>query len=334
MNDTQMNGIIDALMIKCGFGALTGLVKGVNGGFLHRMFRAETEKGVFAVKCLNAEIMNREGVMENYRRAERLERLLEEAGIPLVPAWEIAGEKMQKCQGRYFYIFRWQEGSITDWNRITEEMCAAVGNILGRIHALQPEETACEAVEQSRIDWQQYADEATQKGNEIAPWLEKHLVLLAMAEEKMNRARICLPAIRCISNADMDPKNVMWHEGKPKVIDLECLDYGNPVSDAFQLALQWAGIVSCSLDTDKMIAFFEGYRKAYDPGFGAYSQVLGLAYTWVEWLEYNVQRALGKCADEAERQMGISEVCNTIERIKYIREKEESIKKALDAYFR
>jgi len=48
-----------------------------------------------------------------------------------------------------------------------------------------------------------------------------------------------------------------------------------------------------------------------------------LAYTWVEWLEYNICRALGDCADEAERMMGVAEVNSTIKRIQYLFIKEE-----------
>jgi len=69
--------------------------------------------------------------------------------------------------------------------------------------------------------------------------------------------------------------------------------------------------------------------EAYDNGFRAYSDVFGLAYTWVDWLEYNIQRALGTCIDEEERKMGISEVKNTIDRIKYIRSMEKEIKEVL-----
>lgn len=69
----------------------------------------------------------------------------------------------------------------------------------------------------------------------------------------------------------------------------------------------------------------------YDNRFRAYSDVFGLAYTWVEWLEYNIQRALGSCADEAERNLGISEAKNTVNRIKYIHDMEKSIKEALDS---
>lgn len=140
-----------------------------------------------------------------------------------------------------------------------------------------------------------------------------------------------MPDIICVSNEDMDPKNIMWDNGNPWVIDLECLDYGNPISHALQLALQWSGITTCNMDIEKMVAFFNGYLEAYDNCFRAYSDVFGLAYTWVEWLDYNIQRALGACIDEAERQIGISEVRNTVERIKYIRNIEKEIKEALNS---
>ena len=80
-----------------------------------------------------------------------------------------------------------------------------------------------------------------------------------------------------------------------------------------------------------MIAFFEGYLAEYDNCFRAYSDIFGLAYTWVEWLEYNMQRALGTCADEAERNMGITEVKNSVNRIKYIQSMEKEIKEALNS---
>ena len=57
--------------------------------------------------------------------------------------------------------------------------------------------------------------------------------------------------------------------------------------------------------------------------------MLGLAYTWIEWLEYNITRALGECRDESERETGISEVRNTISRIRYIREAEDRIRQQL-----
>lgn len=51
---------------------------------------------------------------------------------------------------------------------------------------------------------------------------------------------------------------------------------------------------SLEMDVDKMIAFFDGYLEAYDNCFRGNSDIIGVAYTWVEWLEYNIKRVLGK----------------------------------------
>lgn len=331
MKDYTIDELIAALMTKCGFGTVIFSIEPVSGGFMHRMYRVRTKSGIYAVKHLNPEIMGREGVHDNFDRAEKIECLLEKEDIPIVPALTVLGKKMQTVDGHYFYIFNWQDGHITDWNNISNDECKAAGNILGRIHAIDPKNVAHQEPELSKIHWHEYTLKANEEKNEIAALLADNEKLLIYAEKELNQARASLPDLICVSNEDMDPKNIMWDNGNPWVIDLECLDYGNPISHALQLALQWSGITTCNMDIEKMVAFFNGYLEAYDNCFRAYSGVFGVAYTWVEWLDYNIQRALGTCIDEAERQLGISEVRNTVERIKYIRNIEKEIKEALNA---
>ena len=69
--------------------------------------------------------------------------------------------------------------------------------------------------------------------SEIASCLEENRNLLYEVQEELNMARKNLPDIATIIDEDMDPKNVMWNKGKPFVIDLECLDYGNPFQALF-----------------------------------------------------------------------------------------------------
>ena len=127
----------------------------------------------------------------------------------------------------------------------------------------------------------------------------------------------------------MDPKNVMWENGQPSVIDLECLEYGNPASHALQLSLQWSGATICDIDLSHLSAFFDGYLDAYDNGYRDYDKVFGIAYTWLEWLEYNLRRGLGECVDDKERSMGIVEAKNTLSRICCLSEREAEIRSAL-----
>lgn len=324
----------EKLVCMCGLGKTIADIEAVSGGFMHRMYKVITDSGIYAVKHLNAEIMKRPGVHENYARAEKIEEILENNSIPIVPAMVIGGTKMQKIDNRFFYVFRWQEGKISDWNHISKDMCFKAGNILGKIHAIEPKNIEYQAPLASHIDWRGYVLKAKEENSVIASLLEDNEALLVCIESELNQARESLPAMQCVSNEDMDPKNIMWDNGTPWMIDLECLDYGNPISHVLQLALQWSGIVSCKMDVDKMVAFFDGYLEAYDNCFRGYSDVAGVAYTWVEWLEYNTQRALGKCMDEAERELGISEVRNTMDRIKYIHKMLPQIKEALNTRLR
>jgi hypothetical protein len=216
-----------------------------------------------------------------------------------------------------------------------DEQCFLAGNTLGRIHSIgfDLEEVGAEknTPELCHIDWKTYADQATESRSEIASLLQQNLELLDYAQNQLNNSRQLLPEITCISDEDMDPKNVMWEKGKPLVIDLECLDYGNPASHALQLALQWSGITTCNLKLNLLKSFFAGYHKAYDNGFHDYTKIFGLAYTWIEWLEYNITRALGQCQDAGEQETGISEVRNTVNRIRYIREQEDLIRHLLES---
>ena len=323
--------LIEKLFEDLGLGKISFPITSVSGGFMHRMYKVCTENQTYAVKHLNPEIMKRPAAMSNYKKAERLEAILESADIPIVPALIFDEKKMQESQGNYFYIFDWHEGSITDWNNITAEQCWKAGNIQGRIHAIETgrnEQTESTAPEFSAIDWKEYLTKAAGHG-EVESLLKENLPLLDYAQTELNKARQSLPNITTIIDEDMDPKNVMWENGDPVVIDLECLDYGNPVSSAIQLSLQWSGITLCNFDVEKQKAFFQGYLKAYDNGFRDYKSVFGLTYTWIEWLEYNIQRALGASQDKAEQEMGLAEVKNTINRIKYIREMEDKIKSNL-----
>ena len=77
---------IHALMDQCGLGEIEGEILPVSGGLMHKMFKVQTTTGTYAVKCLNPEIMSRPDAMKNYSEAERVERILEDNGIPVVAA--------------------------------------------------------------------------------------------------------------------------------------------------------------------------------------------------------------------------------------------------------
>lgn len=354
---------IAALIDQCGLGNIKDKILPVSGGLMHKMFKVQTTTGTYAVKSLNPEIMSRPDAMKNYAEAERLERILEDNGIPVVAAISFDGKKMLSVNGRYYYIFPWIEGKITDFEAITSKQCFKAGEILGRIHGIDarqvgpedvdsenvlsenegPENVKSEYAERgnvgagiietpdlSTVDFKEYLKTAKDKNSKIASLLEENIILLESAQNKLNEARKNLPPMRAISNDDMDPKNIMWYEGDAYVIDLECLGYSNPISSCLDLALQWAGTVNGKFCKDNLEAFFQGYLKSYDNGFRSYDKLIGIAYTWIEWLEYNIKRALGLVSQDADEMgLGEAETENTINRIKYLATIEDEVCKVL-----
>lgn len=119
-------------------GILRAPFEKVSGGFLHKVYKAKTNRGTYAVKVLNPEIIKRPEAMKKFLYAEKLEEILEKEKIPIVPAIAFDGEKMQENNGVYFYVFPWQEGCITDWNNVLPEQCKKAGEILGKMHAIYP----------------------------------------------------------------------------------------------------------------------------------------------------------------------------------------------------
>ena len=197
------------------------------------------------------------------------------------------------------------------------------------MHSLDMKTGIATDIEESKIDFDLYVSKAKEMDPELFLLLAESKELLQYAEDELNKARKLLPDIVCISDGDMDPKNVMWENGQPLVIDLECLAYENPISDALQLSLQWSGVTICNIELNHIHAFFDGYLSAYDNGFHKYADVFGLGYTWLEWFEYNLKRTLDNCAGDEEKEMGFKEVKNTLARIRCLNENEADIRRHL-----
>lgn len=310
---------------ECSLGEAAGPPQSVPGGYLHKMYRLQTTKGIYAVKLLNPVIMERPDALDSYNRAEKLECILYENKIPVLPALEIRGKKMQCLEGQYFYVFRWLEAGRIGWKDIREEHCQIAGKMLARIHKIeQKDEPAPD--EQCDVNWDEYIRLAQERCPEIYKELSPNRELLYHASEEYNAAMKGAPQITCISDGDMDSKNVLWEGTEPVIIDLESLDYGNPYLEMFRLALSWAGDVVCDLNFDRFHAFIEAYRLEYGKLSADWRVLSGIGYSWLDWLDYNVRRALLlECSSPQERKMGIEQVHETIHRIVYYHSVREEI---------
>ena len=226
----------------------------VSGGLLHRMFRFDTTSGTYAVKLLNPEIMARLDAMDNYRRAEELETLLEKQGLPLLTALTVAGHKMLRLdEGQYAYLFPWYEGRIIRGAAVTARHAAAVGTALAGIHAAAQRERKT-TPEPLIVDWDALLP--------ACPRLLPQRDLLLSLTDRSNEAQRRLPAEETVCHNDLDTKNVLWQGEDFRVIDLETLDWGCPAAELLETALYWSGIEEHRIDTARFDAFVGAYRAA------------------------------------------------------------------------
>lgn len=345
----------DIALEQLKLGNLTAQPQRVTGGYLHKVFRLETTTGKYALKLLNPVIMKRLGVLDNYKRAEQIEAILSDHDIPIVPALVLNGARMQHLAEQYFYIFQWTDAKALGWHEIKEEHCRMAGELLAQIHKIPLHEnggvgfgtlSVYDSPDEVRnfeniqcgmpfgydiserkfhIAWDSYIIRAEKMHSELAEELLENQRLLYQAQEDFNAAVDSVPDIVCISDGDMDSKNVLWENGKPLIIDLESLDYGNPFMEMFQLALDWAGGTVCNINIRRLDAFLKAYQSVYGEVAVDWKALSGAGFFWLDWLEYNTKRALLiECGDEEEQKLGIREAKETMRRIVYyhsVREK-------------
>lgn len=290
----------------------------VTGGFMHRMFKVVTENGKYIIKLLNPNIMKRSTAMGNYKIADNIEKILKQNNIPAVYALEFNGTKMQEFNGQYYYIFDWYDGKSLKDQEIKIFHCRKIGEILVKIHNIDLKNEPFERNE-IHIDWKKYVKLAKDMNSPIYDIIKDNVDLFNESMDKGNTAIKKMPCVKAICHNDMDSKNVLWLGDDFKLIDLECLGYSNPYLELFELALCWSGYESCSINFELFNTFFKSYFQNTNLDTDIDWEVMYYSnYGRLEWLEYNIKRALMiECDTKEEQQLGISEVKETVEHIIY-----------------
>ncbi len=290
----------------------------VTGGFMHRMFKVVTDNGKYIIKLLNPNIMKRPTAMGNYKNADDIEEILKQNNIPAVYALEFNGSKMQELNGQYYYVFDWYDGKSLNDDKIKIFHCEKIGGILSGIHNIDFKNEPFERPE-IHIDWQKYVELAKELNSPIYDVIRNNVDLFNESMAKGNIAIKKMPPVKTICHNDMDSKNVLWLNDEFKLIDLECLGYSNPYLELFELALCWSGYETCNIDFELFNKFFKAYFENTNLDTNIDWDVIYYSnYGRLEWLEYNIKRALMiECDNEEEHQMGISEVKETVRHIIY-----------------
>lgn len=287
----------------------------ISGGLLHRMFAIETTTGKYAVKALNPQIMARPTALSNYIRAEKVAAIASKR-LPALPAMIIEGDFIQKIDNQFYLIFEWIEGNSLKSHQIDTSHCKKMGSILSDIHNTDFSQIENDIVpeQMKELDWNFYLDEGEKVGAVWTNLLRETVEQLYIWTEKTRRSSLKLSSEMVISHRDLEPKNVMWSQGNPIIIDWESAGTIHPKHDVVETALYWSVNETGGINKEKFNAYVNSYQKQSGEVEKDWKMVLSLGFQGkLEWLEYSLKRSLNiESTDVNDQEQGTAEVTNTI----------------------
>lgn len=301
-----------------GLGGVLAL-RPVSGGLLHKMYRVETTSGIYAVKVLNPEIMQRPTALQNTINSEKVAHALESV-VPVVAAKEFNGAHVVEQDGAWFMVFDWIEGASVLTPDIAVEHCAKMGELLGKIHAADVEIEGMDPETETRdmFEWEKLCKAMPCGEQGFVSALNNFLPeLLALDAEVVHALKIS-SSHKVISHRDLDPKNVMWQGNQPYIIDWEAAGYVNPFQELVEVINYWITETDGSYNFEKLSVLMDAYKEYKEARFVDWDTVLLRSFDGIlGWLEYNMRRAAGMTGnDEADREEGKKQVEGTIAEIK------------------
>lgn len=321
MGDIKYNLQFEKLCEVTHLGQLIGVPEALSGGFLHRVFTIETTQGKYIVKALNPQIMLRPRAIKNFINSERIANFVSNK-ISALPSKIFNGNSIQEVEGQFFLIFNWLNGKSLNLKEIDKVNCIKVGEILANIHMTDFSKLEinndCIYNTQS-IDWNYYLLMGQENNSEWINILIENINNLYQHTAQANESGKLLSSNMLISHRDLDPKNVMWVQDNPIIIDWECAGFVNPMHELIETAIYWSDSETGDIDKERFLDFIRAYKNRFGTLEANWRMVLLNGFSGkLGWLEYNLKRSLWiECTDKEEQKIGTDQVTKTINNIRH-----------------
>lgn len=320
MSNKQYNLQFDKLCKFLQLGNMVGEPEVVTGGLMHRMYAINTTKGKYAVKALNPQIMLRPVAMGHIINSERIANVAIN-NIPALSSIRCNDNFIHEIDEQHYLVFDWIDGKSLKLDEIKTEHCKKIGTILAKLHMTDFNELDIvnhNDKVKNQIDWDYFLMKGQENNSKWVNLIQENIKELHMWNQAAIKSAKNLSSNMVISHRDLDPKNVMWNNEEPIVIDWESADYTNPMHELVETAIYWAETENSEIDKEKFVAFMNGYRNIYGVLEADWREVLLNGFIGkLEWLEYSLKRSLGiECTDEKEQLLGTTQVFGTINSLK------------------
>jgi Ser/Thr protein kinase RdoA (MazF antagonist) len=247
------------------------------GGMLHRVWRLETDRGVYAVKALRPPAgLDETAWLRDYQRSFDLERAALAGGLPTPrPVAAADGSWLTRAGDATVRVHEWAEGGRLPDRQVDPEAARLAGALLARIHGLRVvAETRPEGVLPT------VAVETWQHREKEVPELRGMAAVQGELNRAMEEAR-ALVKDPVLSHRDVNSKNLLAGPGGGLIlIDWELAGPVEAALEAAGTALDWAGAFWWEPDPAVVRAFLEGYTAGggafpVDPDIRIFATWLG-----------------------------------------------------------
>ena len=298
---------------QLGLGIPAGVPERVFGGFHHRMWRLETDCGLYAVKQLGPDTdATDQGTADHYNVTESVAEAFAHRGISAIHALRRKAEFLHTVAGEGYLVYPWTDAIAIDSKNLSVAHALKIAALMAKMHradirvsGLKETPLASHAEDKILL----LVDRAIACHARDYQHLEEHLPGLLAIAARQEEARQILARHKVICHGDLDQKNVLWSAtGEPILIDWESARRLNATHETVLVGLEWSGITSAFES-----ALFEKFIAAYQQAEGVInSDLLPAAFdrisgNWLDWLMFNVGRTID-LADPEQRDLGAGQV--------------------------
>ena len=140
-----------------------------------------------------------------------------------------------------------------------------------------------------KYEWK-YLLSALKKDVEVYSLFQENVLQLEKWDCDVVENAAKLKSNQIISHRDLDPKNIMWKNNVPYIIDWEAAGYINPYEELIQVLNYWIVDENQNYNKEKFDALMNAYRSWIDVKYEYWNEIfLCGCDAMLGWLAYNIQ---------------------------------------------
>lgn len=279
----------------------------IHGGALHKMWRIETERQVFAIKEINSHVASRRSFWKHHETTENIANTFYQNHIPAVCALKINQHFVNKCLNNFFIVYPYIGGNVIQPDQLNEQQLDTIGSLFSKMHLLDIDVEGVETPYYDIFDNDYWTTLLSQQDTST---ISSCLANLIDWNDKYHEAIPFLNKKLVITHRDMHPSNILWdNHRQPHVIDWEAAGLMNPMLEIVGYGLEWGGIISGTFVEKNTKHILEAYKK-YNRSAVSKEEIEHAFYGWIGncvmgWTEFNVRRMSGETStDPKEIKIG------------------------------